>query len=824
MVEYSPTMNFCRLSTVSRFALFGALMIATCLPAAQAQNLTTWVAGTGDFLNNDNWSDDAPGLGDFEQGFFEFNNAGTANLSSAREISGGSLGYASDGSGTLNILAGGNLVSEWKNDPILDFGDVYVGKYGTGFLNIYAGGSMSNYSLKIAVEAASSGTVTMQGGTLVNSHNLVVGESGTGTLAMSNNASATSLDISIGTHANSSGEATISASSLTATGSLSIGGAGNGTLNVNAQSNISSVSAVVGDSTNSSGQVTLDNSTWNNTSDLIIGSSGTGSILIQNGGEFIVGGNATLSNNAGSNGSVTVDDGSWSVGGFLTIGGNAAGTVTVNASGTLSANAIFVSTDSGLPTSQLEINGGTVVANQIAGLSNSTVTFTNGTLQFTEDNAGYFTGFNDGSVTLGGTLVTFDTQQYHVATTVGLDGTALLVKTGGGRLELSGASTYSGGTYLQVGEILIHNGNAIGTGALEMGSAELRSTGNATLALPEIRIDSAQNGIFSTATNTTLSLSSDTFTLGEDAFFRIGSAGNTGTVMFNPTVATAAKTGTGTISVGYGTLQAGNQQLSALASQVEKVFIVSGATLDLNDQTAGGTVNSLEGDGTLHLGTQDTTTLTVLSGTFGGTISGEGSVVKAGSGTLTFTGTQISAGGITVEGGTFQLSGGEINNVVVDGGTFSGTGTVNDVITLSAGTLAPGDSSGTLTAYAMEWTGGVMTYHLGADSLSGKLTLAADLVGNGGSYLFNFLDDGAAVGNIYNLISFQSSQIDIGDFGLANTDGLSGTFAYNGSNLEFTVTTLPIPEPGIITLLAAGFIGGILLRRKLGKRARRDSK
>ncbi|CAN5683274.1 hypothetical protein BH09VER1_BH09VER1_03280 [soil metagenome] len=797
------------------FSILCGMLLALALlaPSAQAQNTTYWETGVGDFLVNGNWSDSAPGLGDFDQGFFVINNAGTANLSAARNISGGGLGDYLASSGTLNILSGGNLVSEWKNDPIGDFGDVYVGGYGTGALNIFAGGSMSNYSLSLANQAGSAGVVTMQGGTLVNDHNLTVGESGTGSLALSNNASATNLNILIGKNVGSTGVVTVSSSTLIASGSLSVGLAGSGVLSVSNQSYVSSGSAVIGDSAGVSGQVSLDNSTWNNTADLIIGSSGTGSVLVQNGGALTVGGNATLSNNVGSSGSVTVDNGSWSVGQFLTIGENAAASVTVNASGTLSAAAIFVSTDSSLPASTLTINGGTVIAGQIAGLSNGSVTFTNGTLRFTQDNAGYFAGFTDGSVTLSGSAVTFDTQQYHVATTVALSGTARLLKTGGGRLELSGASTYTGGTYLQAGEILINNGSAIGSGALEMDSAELRSTADATLALPQITVNSGQNGVFSTAENTTLTLSSGTFSLGENAFFRVGSAGNTGTVVFNPTAVVAQRPGTGTISVGYGTLRAGNQQLSALASQVEKVFIVRGATLDFNDQTAGGSVNALFGDGTLHTGTQSATALTVLSGSFGGVISGVGSFVKAGSGTLTFSGTQISTGGITVQAGTFLISG-EANNIVVDGGTLGGTGLVDDVITLSSGILAPGGSLGTLSAYAMEWAGGIMQYNLGPASASGHLSLLADLAGNGGQYLFNFLDEGTELGATYNLISFQSSQIALGDFGVANTDGFAGNFSYNGNTLEFTVTALPVPEPGTLSFLSAALGGVLLWRRK----------
>jgi fibronectin-binding autotransporter adhesin len=799
-------------------ATCGLCLAAALLPTAHGQNTTYWEEASGDFLTSDNWSDGAPGLGDGEQGIFYINNGGTANLSAYRKVTAGALG---DGvqisppntAGTLNILAGGHLESVWIDAPGIS-GDVYVGGYGEGALNVFAGGQMTNYSLTIASQAGVAGVATLQGGMVTNSHDLNVGDAGPGTLAISDNGVATSLDVYIGKKAGSSGLATVSSGSLIATQNLSVGNVGSGTLTVGNQGYISSGTAFIGNAAGATGQVTLNGGTWNNTGDLFVGASGTGNVLVQGGGAFTVSGNATLSGTTNSAGSVTVDNGSMSVAQFFTIGEGAAGSVTVNSSGTLSAAAIIVSADSGLPESSLTVNGGTVIAGQIAGLSNSSLSFTDGTLRFTEDNPGYFAGFQDGKVQLNGSSVTFDTQQYHVATTVGISGTAQLVKTGGGRLGLSGASTYSGGTYLQAGEILIDNGSAIGTGSLAMDTAELRSTANATLALPQITVNSGHNGTFSTAANTTLSLNSGTFTLGANSMFRVGSAGNTGTVIFNATSAVAATPGTGIISIGYGTLRAGNQQLSALASQVERVFIVNGATLDFNDQTAGGSVNALFGEGTLHTGTQSTTTLTVQSGSFAGVISGAGTFNKGGSGTLIYSGTQISVGGITVSAGTLLLNG-LANNVVVNGGTLGGTGTLEDVLTLSGGVLAPGESAGTLSAYAMEWAGGIMEFDLGPTSLlSDHLALTADLAGNSDEYLFHFLDEGAVIGTTYNLISFQNSNIAIEDFGLTNGDGFAGNFAYNGNVLQFTVTALPVPEPGTLGLFAIAALGALSRRRR----------
>jgi fibronectin-binding autotransporter adhesin len=78
-------------------------------------------------------------------------------------------------------------------------------------------------------------------------------------------------------------------------------------------------------------------------------------------------------------------------------------------------------------------------------------------------------------------------------------------------VTLDGVSTYSGGTALQAGEIVIGTNGALGSGALSMNTAELRSSAHVTLTLPQIAINAGQQGTFSTVTNTVLALSSGTF-------------------------------------------------------------------------------------------------------------------------------------------------------------------------------------------------------------------------------------------------------------------------------------------------------------------------
>lgn len=765
--------------------VLGLMVAAPAAARAQIQP-TVWIPTTGDFLVDGNWTYGAPGIGDLKTAFFVVDNSGTAELSGYSEVSGGSIGSQSGQASTMSILNGGNLELIRKDGEFGAYGVLYVGKEGAGTLNIATGGQVSSVDLYAGDTAGSPGTVSVQGGSLTLSGTLYAG-AGMGAV----------------------GTVTVQSGALTSN-QIYAGDNGAGTITVNSSGTVNSASAVLGNSAGGIGYANVAGGTWTNTGDFYIGGTGQGNLHMSDGGTLEVEGTAYVSYNAGSQGIATIDDGQWSVGNWLNIGENSRGSVVVNEGGTITTQLITVSGDSSVGESTLEVNGGTLEAGQIAGLSNGSVTFTGGTLRFTQDNAGYFAGFDAGDVTLNG-QVTFDTQQYHVATGAILAGNARLTKAGGGRLGLSAANSYSGGTYLQAGEILINNGGALGTGDFEMDTAELRATADATLALPNIMINADHVGTFSTAADTTLTLDPTTFSLGEDAMFRVGSEGNTGVVVFAADAATAASPGTGTISVGFGTLRAGNDQLTALASQVEKVFIVSGATLDLNDQASGGSMNALFGEGTLFSGTQSSTTVAVRSGNFAGMMYGTGSLVKTGAGTLTLSGSQILAGGTTVSEGTLLISGTAYNVAVNSGGTLGGTGSV-DVITLNGGVLTPGESVGTLSAESLVWVDGVLEYELGASSLlSDHLSLSAVLDGEGSSYLFRFIDQGAVIGGTYDLISFQTSTIAINLFGVANADGFAGDFFYEDNVLRFTVSS--VPEPGTIALLAIALLSAVLVRR-----------
>jgi autotransporter-associated beta strand protein len=99
----------------------------------------------------------------------------------------------------------------------------------------------------------------------------------------------------------------------------------------------------------------------------------------------------------------------------------------------------------------------------------------------------------------------------------------------------------------------------------------------------------------------------------------------------------------------------------------------------------------LLGSGQLTVGDNNAST------TFGGDITGtnSGFLSKAGTGTLTLTGTSTYSGPTFVDGGTLEINGSQPNSTVeVFGGTLRGTGTIGTLIAFT-GTVAPGRGAGT---------------------------------------------------------------------------------------------------------------------------------
>ncbi len=379
------------------------------------------------------------------------------------------------------------------------------------------------------------------------------------------------------------------------------------------------------------------------------------------------------------------------------------------------------------------------------------ITFTGGANRLTLQSGATLIG-NIGN---NGTSLTLDQSDDYTLANV-ITGNGSLTKTGTGTLTLSGANTYTGGTTLSGGTLSLGSDTALGTGTLTIGAgATLRAEvsgwdsriiannivvngdfnihpGNTFMGVSSFRLTGAIDlaGGNRTITNTMDWLNGDTYgEIGLD-----GPISNGGLILATPSISAAftmkgtqANTYTGDTVIGSGvglTLQksngvtaiAGNiiiQDHGSLGTDADEqiadtsVVTVNGAGVFnvgvYNDVTE--TIGSLFGDGQVSLYYVTVgSTLKVGAGSFSGVISGDGSIVKQGPGTLILNGANTYTGATTVAGGTLEigdenhLGASAASDVTVDtAGTLAGHGTVmGDVGNVAGGVVSPGGSIGTL--------------------------------------------------------------------------------------------------------------------------------
>ena len=305
------------------------------------------------------------------------------------------------------------------------------------------------------------------------------------------------------------------------------------------------------------------------------------------------------------------------------------------------------------------IFGGTVVAqSRESMLSSGTIAFNSGILKFAAvfDPSTSNMTFNAGGATL-------DTQAYDItlAKTIGNSGAGGLTKKGGGSLTLSGNNTYSGGTTLDEGTLILNHNAALGTGSGALLTLKAGTTLDAGVAAPiTLANNPAQSwqGDF-TYTGTsgrTLSLGGGTVTMTGSRQVTI-SAGNLTVGGITGAGYALEKLGAGTLEItgastysGNTTVTAGTLKLSGSGTIASSPVITVGGSTTFN--VSGFTLAS----GQTLLGT--------------GTVAGN---LTVGSGSTNSPGASGAIGTLTQTSGTSTLAGGgnyqwELSSVSAGGG------------------------------------------------------------------------------------------------------------------------------------------------------------
>lgn len=715
--------------------------------------------------------------------------------------SSGALTIGSSGKGTLTVSDKGAVSA----------GGITVGKsnLSSGTVDVLSGGTLSGTTGMIGEGAGSTGAVTISGtdSKWTNSSTLIVGNYGTGKLTVSNNGQVSAGGLNVGYYSPSNNEVRVESggtfstgsaklgrekgakgsvtvtgngSRWTATGQMDIGLYGTGALTISDSGTVGADDIYLGTYSGASGTLLIDSggvlnnansyvghgagasgtatvsgkgSAWNNSGYLYVGNNGVGSLLVEKGGSVtsnvgkIVGASSVTVSGNGSK---------WEVGTDLTIGNTSK--LSISDHGFVSANWISVGHWTG-QNGALEITGG-------------------GALSTGSGSIGYYDATSTGTVTVTGAGSTWTSTG---DLSVGRNGKGNLTISDQGQVEarniiLGNAvnpTPGAGGTVTVTGAgSKLAATDALFVGNTTSGILTLSNGGEASAPVTYVAKSGTSTGTINigaasgSAAATSGILNTQSLTFG---------AGN-GTLVFNHTdsdyLFAPDMTGKGIIKA-----ENGRTVLKGESSGFTgNTAISSGATLQIGD---GGTSGSFGGailaDGSLVFDRRDDTS-------FDGAISGSGSLTKNGAGTLELTGdstaftgaTTLAQGGLEVNG---ALAG---STVTAMGGTIlSGSGTVGGIVAQSGSTIAPGSGPGSAPANGIGTLKVTGDYH----QLSGSVyaaevkpgTSLADLISVDGTAT---LESGAIL---------DVSKVTAGDYGindvytvLSAAGGVSGTFTVTG--------------------------------------------
>ena len=390
-------------------------------------------------------------------------------------------------------------------------------------------------------------------------------------------------------------------------------------------------------------------------------------------------------------------------------------------------------------TAAFDLNGNNQPVASLSGVAGSRIILGGGALTVGSDNtdatfAGDISDSGGDSARTGGTLT----------------------KVGSGLLMLTGTSSFSGGVTVKGGVLQINSDANLGaaSGTLTMAGGSLRSTGNVGMMR---QVNLAANATFELANETYLTVSNTVSGTGgltkagtgyltlvggqtytgpttvQGGFFKLesGSLASSSVNLSSATFYLSNDTGVyaGNIT-GTGALVRSGTGASILTGTVApalSIQIDSGTLQIGNGGVTGSITSDVLDNGTLAFNRGD-------NSTYGGVISGGGSLLKQGSGALTLSGANTYAGGTTILAGrliagnaTALRSGTTGADYAVEGGALDLNNFALTVSSLSgaAGSISLGTATFTVNQSGTTSFGGAITGTGGFSMLGdGSLTLS----------------------------------------------------------------------------------------------------
>ena len=266
----------------------------------------------------------------------------------------------------------------------------------------------------------------------------------------------------------------------------------------------------------------------------------------------------------------------------------------------------------------------------------------------------------------------------------------------GGTLQLTGANSYSGGTFVETGSTL-----DITTANVSTGNANIAAAGGLVL------FDQATSGTYSGVISDGLQMGIGPKLSG--AFDKDDSSGSNGG---NVTLA-AVQTYTGATNIEAGTVTLGVANAIASSSGVDLGRIGGGATAALAlgaNNSIGNLSNETGNTVAVQLGAFNLTVNQSSTANFGGVISGTGGLIKAGSGTLNLTATNTYSGGTTISSGVLGVA------------SDAALGAASGGVTLAGGTLRFNGAFTSARSITLGTGGGTIDTSSNTDTLSGTVS------------------------------------------------------------------------------------------------------
>ncbi len=359
--------------------------------------------------------------------------------------------------------------------------------------------------------------------------------------------------------------------------------------------------------------------------------------------------------------------------------------------------------------------------------------------------------------------------------------------TGAGTVTLAGANSYTGGTTLSTGTLNINNASAIGTGAFIINSGTINNTSGGALTL-------ATNNAITWGGNFSFG-GTNNLTFGTGAITMAGSR----TITLNGSNSTLT----------FGGTIAGDGDRTLTVNGPGNTLSLGGITISSNNQARTFTV----------AGTGNTT----ITGAVANGSTSTSNLTKNGTGTLTLSGANTYTGATTVNAGKLFINGNQTaatgtTTVNGSGTVLGGTGTIGGSVSMaSSGAILEGGTGSTgqtltIKGSLTQVSGSIIELALGPAFAHSTLALT----GAGSSSFYStqkvtFIDLGAPIGTYQDIVTgVTSNPGSLSGWTITNPE-FQGTFSWDGSNIDLTLTQ--VPEPGTWCAAALTF-GAVLLSQK----------